>query len=400
MFGRNALEWVLSFSKRDWSEVSWYPSDQMAEEKRSLTAGAVRLMGGVTLAVSNVLGASKICDFLLGAGPLDELLRDVPLLEGTAITLLLVTGSSRGRGVVKSWSRRLVKHEHVGGVTDWHGTIFARRWSVPMLPASVRRNLGHILDHGDRPTPCSEKLDFPHLSPESLLPLHTGALCDVAFPSHSSYTKWGSRPLSPKEIAGAMDLPLWFSTSPLLGAWLVRHSGGHSIPLKPFQTILSLAFADSGEVLPCSPEVEVRSSVNLVEDDFWVESLQRILPGTWVEAGEVSAKALKMDDAAVPTGLWDQRVVLVLPHISRASLAFVRTWSYHLWSVNLAKCFKRFMLETHGAGWEGRLFQLRRLRRLRANAVRPHRGGALTLLSPTRTLGDLQLEEILLPQNS
>ena len=123
MFGRNALEWVLSFSKRDWSEVSWYPSDQMAEEKRSLTAGAVRLMGGVTLAVSNVLGASKICDFLLGAGPLDELLRDVPLLEGTAVILLLVTGSSRGRGVVKSWSRRLVKHEHVGGVTDWHGTI-------------------------------------------------------------------------------------------------------------------------------------------------------------------------------------------------------------------------------------------------------------------------------------
>jgi hypothetical protein len=89
-----------------------------------------------------------------------------------------------------------------------HGVASARHWAIPSWPASVQRNISQVLDHGNRPTPCSERLDFPHLLVDSLLPLHDKALLDVAFHSQSSRTNWGRRHLNGKEIAGATDSPL------------------------------------------------------------------------------------------------------------------------------------------------------------------------------------------------
>ena len=139
---------------------------------------------------SELLRFSHRCDVLLGAGDLVHLLPDLDLLDQSSLALLLVPGVSRGRGLVKSWSRRPVRHESVGGATAWHGTGFARHWSLPPLPPYVRRNISHILEHGDRPRVCSEQLHFPHLSVDSLLPLGM-PLLDVAFQSYSLRTGWG-----------------------------------------------------------------------------------------------------------------------------------------------------------------------------------------------------------------
>ena len=118
--------------------------------------------------------------------------------------------------VQEAWSRGFFTHEQVGGVIEWSGTIVARNWIIPPLQDSVQRNLGHVLEQSDLPSPCSEQFDFPHLSAESLLPLKESTLPDVAFHTYASRTGWGRRQLNHKEIAGAMDLPLWFSTwSPL-----------------------------------------------------------------------------------------------------------------------------------------------------------------------------------------
>ena len=298
--------------------------------------------------------------------------------------LLICNGRRRG-STASSWSSRRVSHEQVGGASDWSGTTSARHWAIPSWPPSVQRNIGHILDHGDRPTPCSALLNFDHLSADSLLPCRATSLLDVAFHSYSSRTNWGRRQLNGKEIAGAMDLPLWFSTSALFGAWWDRHAEGSSIPLKPFQSLLTLWFLSSGD----SPELTEPSSESTVEggveaaskspgsleDDFWIPELGKLLPGTWVEAGEVSDKAAKSDDAKIHTGLWDERIMLVLPGLTSSDLQSVRPLFYRVWCRKLVQCFGRFMRATHGPDWRARLFKLRRLRRLGAESTTPHRGG-------------------------
>jgi hypothetical protein len=169
-------------------------------------------------------------------------------------------------------------------------------------------------------------LDFPHLSVDSLLPLNAGALLDVAFHTFSSRTGWGRRQLNRKEIAGAMDLPLWFSTSPLIEAWFRRHELGVCMPLKPFQTLMGMFFKSASKGSDSSLALSSRTKrpPTVVSDDFWIASLSRSLPGTWVNSGVISDKAAKADDATIHTGLWDQRVVLVFPQLSVLELEMFR----------------------------------------------------------------------------
>jgi hypothetical protein len=237
---------------------------------------------------------------------------------------------------------------------------------LPGLPPSVRRNLGHVLEHGDRPVPCSPDLDFHHLSVDSLLPLHTGGFLDVAFHTFSSRTGWGRRQLNRKEIAGAMDLPLWFSQSPLIDSWFTRFDLGLCMPLKPFQTLMGMYF--KSVPVTSIPSVEPPSRPRVDQppllDDFWIESLSLSLPGSWVDAGVISDTAAKADDATIHTGLWDQCVLLVFPNFSARILENLRSLSYVRWCVKLTRCYRRFMTATHGARWSERLFRLRRFQNL------------------------------------
>ncbi len=173
-----------------------------------------------------------------------------------------------------------------------------------------------------------------------------------------------------------MDLPLWFSGSSLFASWSGRYIEGSCLPLKPFQSILKMFPAlESASVVPplAAPGVATK-----VEDDFWIESLGVTLPGTWVDAGVVTDKAAKSDDAAIHTALWDQRILMVLPGGTRAALVSFRAWGYFLYTKLLTACYKRFMVATHGVGWAALLHKLRRLRRLGASTHgSPHRGGAM-----------------------
>jgi hypothetical protein len=380
VFGENALEWMLSLSRRDWSDIAWLPSLTSTSEELELTEGVLKLMNGRRVLAGQVEKTLRDADLYLGAGPRGSLAEDLKPLDPTVLTILLVSGEWMRRGVFKNWQGRSFTHEQVGGVTDWRGTARTNLRAMPVLPETVKRNLSHVLEHGDRPTPCCASLDFPHLSVNELLPLNESVLLDVAFHTYSSRTNWGRRQLNDKEIAGAMDLPLWFSMSPLFGNWSKRYDGGSCIPLKPFQTILKLFPVDDKAVSDVVSVVETsmrrEGSDNEVEDDFWIESLGVILPGTWVDAGVVSDKALKADDAAVHTRLWDQRILLVFPHGTQKALICFRAWAYFLWTQLLTACFKRFMITKHGVGWETQLCKLRRLRRLGAGSARtPHQGG-------------------------
>jgi hypothetical protein len=187
----------------------------------------------------------------------------------------------------------------------------------------VRQSIEHVLEHEDRPLPCSANLGFPHLATKDLLPLKEKFLLDASFPSRSSCTQWGHHQLTKTEIAGAMCLPLWFSDSSLFTRWSKQQMGS-DLPLKNAQTIMGL-FLNRGvlgppAVAPCSPPANAVWADNAVEDDFWIESLKLTQPGTWVESGVVSDKGAKANDAVIHTALWDQQIMLVFPHLTRKVL--------------------------------------------------------------------------------
>ena len=381
IFGANSLEWLLSLSKGDWSEILWLPSPDMDSEEKLLVCEALRLLEGRSIQVEDALDTSKNVDVLLGGGEFKSWSKLLSRCADSSVVLAINDGHQRR--VVGRWSRVLVTHEIVGGVTDWFGTLLARHWFIPPLPDSVRRNLGHVLDHGDRPSPCSASLDFPHLSTASLLPIKESLLVDVAFHTYASRTGWGRRKLNRKEIAGAMDLPLWFSTSSSFDRWCQRFELGRCLPLKPFQSVMKLFLksVSSGDDVasgPALPRKLPAALLPLVQDDFWIDALGKMLPGSWVQEGVISDKAAKSDDAKIHTGLWDQRVTLVIPSITENDLELVRPLFYLCWCRRLIKCFKRFMNQTHGHDWVSRLFQLRRQRQLGATSqVSPQRGGDL-----------------------
>jgi hypothetical protein len=45
----------------------------------------------------------------------------------------------------------------------------------------------------------------------------------------------------------------------------------------------------------------------------WIPAIYRFLPHTWIDMAVTASKALKHDDAAPPSHLWDQRLVLLYP---------------------------------------------------------------------------------------
>jgi hypothetical protein len=160
-----------------------------------------------------------------------------------------------------------------------------------------------------------------HLKPTQLLPLD-GSDLPVVFHLHATCTNWGSRKLSHKETAHAVDVPVRLvDDSTGLAVWVARHAAGLVFPLKPLQMatqllLQTLGSVDTGQDDPVQPADECPSLVT------WLPCVQRELSHAWALADAVSAKALKADNAQIATGMWDKRVSLVPPwnHINMAGL--------------------------------------------------------------------------------
>ena len=94
------------------------------------------------------------------------------------------------------------------------------------------------------------------------------------------------------------------------------------MPLQFFQWLMMLFFKSlsrsHGEEVQNVDEFprKAPSVYPTVQDDFWIDSLTKMLPGTWVQEGVILDKAAKADDAKIHRGLWDQCVTLVLPAVT------------------------------------------------------------------------------------
>ncbi len=47
----------------------------------------------------------------------------------------------------------------------------------------------------------------------------------------------------------------------------------------------------------------------------WLPDIDKQLSHSWIDITAVSAKAAKNDNLLVPTHMWDQRILLPLPHV-------------------------------------------------------------------------------------
>eukprot|EP00978_Attheya_sp_CCMP212_P047073 scaffold421213_cov65-Attheya_sp.AAC.1 len=50
--------------------------------------------------------------------------------------------------------------------------------------------------------------------------------------------------------------------------------------------------------------------------ETWLPLLGVCLSHSWIDSSIVTAKAAKRDNAGIPEHLWNQRIILVLPHVS------------------------------------------------------------------------------------
>ena len=60
---------------------------------------------------------------------------------------------------------------------------------------------------------------------------------------------------------------------------------------------------------PLLPLVDV--SLSEEAEATWIPSLNKFLPHSWIDESQISTKAAKNDDSAVPTSMWDQRITLL-----------------------------------------------------------------------------------------
>jgi hypothetical protein len=92
-------------------------------------------------------------------------------------------------------------------------------------------------------------------------------------------------------------------------------------------------------------------------DKTWLPQIQKCLPYSWVvDANLVREKAVKRDDAGVPTQVWDKQCALVFPRASSARLDLLR--KLILWVAVVSHMFSEFLdylTEIYGQDWLAQL---------------------------------------------
>ena len=198
-----------------------------------------------------------------------------------------------------------LKHKHCGGATDME-LIWGSSFSSKGLSRSpLRRQLGHFLEYHLKTRPwtpaCSRFLAHDRLLPVNHL--HH----PVRLPVHHFRSQFGLRALSSSELSSLFGLQhsYWaFMTVDMF-------------PILPIQVLdmilrqfLPRSNSHKQQFLPLSVPSPVS---DLLPVTF--KGLPGHLPSDWHVVSTVqSQKATKADDAAVPTQLWDNRILALFPH--------------------------------------------------------------------------------------
>jgi hypothetical protein len=322
--------WLLALRPVDWSSICWM---QFGSYDPSLDllldVFLLRLKGilrPVPFDVSQVSSLLADVDLVLVSGSDLLMQRVLPLIKHTPV--LLLPGHPQNRHVSSTMTRfgvsvSKIKHFLVGGVTN--GSVFMGLMNTSLVgfKSPLRRHLRHVLEFSERPRACLPDPSFDHYLGGSTLRLDALTLPVVYKSPHFCTTGWGVRDLNLKELACSFDLPSPSHATVTEAALLLP-----LYPLKlmeaPLQHILTLLSGPVTAAPVATPLVEDLSS-SVSPGQTWLPTLGKFLPDTWLDETIISDKAAKADDALqVPEHLWDNRSTLVLPQLTKASLAGFR----------------------------------------------------------------------------
>lgn len=368
IFGEEGLEWLFSLRPRDWSRIRWIPHH-----------GEVTLFPELAKQYGSILEYATWEDVVahppeiwLGAGINTELeaqLANIP----TGAPVILTTAIARGRSKSRfNW--RSIAHHDIGGVTALQVRVGTSGWDLrKKLPRSVRRNVSHIIEHKERAKACSATVTEASLAHDALLDWDNYTL-PVVYPTHSTCTNWGKRLLTPTELGVGFDLPLWvLNSSLLLHCWQEKLAQRSVHPLKVHQTVLDAYLGWKNRQTPRSLKAPPPSPPTPMAEDppaehFFFTGITTGLPSTWTSEGTVTTKAVKADDAAVNTSLWDARIQLVLGGTAD-QLNTIRKGALCWWRRTVFRSYVRSLRRDFGENWCEDMLLARRRRAAASAAV-------------------------------
>ena len=331
--GSQSFTWLLALRPTEWSRIIF---DGVLPEQWQ---AVILKSWGPTLVISS--SSVLTCDVelvCLHSNLLSEFLTHRKV-EPCVIQLL----DTAPRRLPKSFPRLKIRHELLGGVTtSTIHFVYFRFPTAVCIADTVQRPIGSIIDH---------KLFPPRLdAPDSFftlmdrLPLRELSSAFIQLPSRFQKSAFRYRKLSTKEQHLALDLPLWAMSAAIRVPTFQ--------PLKPASAIgdfllgqfgLSLNSLGWDPLLPLLlPKAEPKG--------FFLRDLGRWLPSDWIDLSLISDKAVKSDDADIPTQLWNNRIDLALD-CSTNLLPPLRRLFHSVAVRRVVVSFIKFMKDKHAAAW-------------------------------------------------
>jgi hypothetical protein len=305
-------------------------------------------------------------------------------------TLFLLSWHWKGKCSCNGPAKRRLTHLAFGGPTHFVALFGSQGVHAHPLETDLRRSVGHVFDYGLRPEPVVsiDPLDHPGtISLDSVLhPADLGR--DVLHPTAFYASGWGIRALTADELGIAFGFPGWLRAGGLTVA---------DFPIVPVQTMdacLRSVLLARKFVSPLVPVPVERLSAP--PSSTWLPTLQKFLPHSWIDESTISSKAVKHDNAAVPTAMWDQRITLLYQEWDCAQgtrvLLFFRDYLMRSYRHRLLSEFRVFMRTTHGPFWPYRLAccRARRAAVRKAHALQP--GFAIVGQGRKRRRGGLRVD--------
>jgi hypothetical protein len=364
--------WVLGMKCNDWESFNCLKYETASRPEVQAALDRLSSKQRFFLNQNSLIGQSHLTDIALIVGSPKFLLAVLPLLpEALPLVIHCERRSRRDPlpdklGII--WTR--ISHARVGGVTNQHIWVGVRNIEDWALAPRVTRRIEHIIAHSERPKPCQKDSTFPHYTPRDTL--ERGKLTlPVVYPSNFSYTGFGQRSFTGKELCSAFDIPNWMKpASAILQTWLDADVFSSMLPLQLFSAVLDI------KVPLIAPALEIVKSIPTSKDvddasSYGIQSIEinKFLVHSWIDPGLISEKAIKSDDAGVSTGMWDKRISLVLS-VTVDAMNKIRTMILCRWHRRNTRSLISFLQNLHGGDWKEKIALLRRASKSRLEVDR------------------------------
>ena len=218
----------------------------------------------------------------------------------------------------------------------------------------MRRTVGHVFDFGARPEPAeASDLAADTMTLEGILHPHDLTRA-VLHPTTYFRSGWGTRPLTADELGIAFGFPGWLRFGGL------EVSMFPIVPLQIMDACIRQVLDTRGFVSPLIPATIEPPRV--AADATWLPGIRRFLPHSWIPVSVITDKAVKHDDAAVHTAMWDNLFTLLydwsLPRSAHLLDLFRRRLMLS-YRARLTGELHRYLADTHGLSWTRRLLSCR-----------------------------------------